>query len=784
MDDHDELKRENAALRERTSRLSAAVLRIGESLDEATVLQEVVDSARALAAARYGITVTVRETGEARDFVTSGFAPDEHEQLASWSDGPRFFGHLRDLPAPLRLGDLHEYVRSLGLSPDPMVSSPLQAVPMRHRGKYVGHFLLAGKKDGREFTSEDEALLVLFAAQAATAIVNARTHRDEQHARADFEALIDTSPIGVVVFDAGTGQPLSSNREADRIVEPLRKPGRPAEELPETLTCRFGDGREVPLAKFALAQAPKNAEPVRAEEIELSVPDGRSVPVLVNVTPVRGRGDGSADTVTSVAVTMQDLEPLKELERLRAGFLAMVSHELRAPLTSIKGSAATVLRATRILDPAEIAQFFRIIDEHANRMDGLIGDLLDAGRIETGSLSVSPQPSEVAALVDEARTIFLTGGARHTILPDLAPDLPKVLADRYRIVQVLNFLLSNAARHSPESAPIRIAAESAGLQVAVSVTDEGRVVVPERLTKLFQKYPRNGDGTHGIGGELGLAICKGLVEAHGGRIRAESDDGLGTRFTFTLPVAEVAGIGAVPAQSRPAAAREAPEPARILVLDDDPQTLRYVRSTLSEAGYVPIVTGDHRELPRILEAEKPALVLLDLILPGTDGIELMETVPQLADLPVIIISGYGRDETVAQALEAGADDYIVKPFSPTELTARIRAALRQHADPAPLVLGDLVIDYDRRRVSAAGRPVELTATEFELLRVLSLNGGRITTYETLLRQVWGGRGNGNLKLMRAFIKRLRQKLGDDATSPSYIFTERAVGYRMAGPDEL
>ena len=213
--------------------------------------------------------------------------------------------------------------------------------------------------------------------------------------------------------------------------------------------------------------------------------------------------------------------------------------------------------------------------------------------------------------------------------------------------------------------------------------------------------------------------------------------GLDARFTFTIPVAEASGGG--PAPGRPGAPGEAPAAVPILVVDDDPETLRHVRDTLAEAGYAPLVTGDPRELPRIIRAEKPRLVLLDLMLPGTDGIELMQTVPELADLPVIFISGYGRDETIARALEAGAEDYVVKPFSPTELTARIRAALRRRSNPAPFVLGELAIDHDRRRVSVAGRPVTLTATEYELLRVLAQGAGRVLTHQALLRQVWAGR---------------------------------------------
>ena len=781
MNDRDETTREIEALRERVSKLSAASLRIGASLDLGTVLWEVVDSARALTDARYGLIAAVGEAGEVQDFVSSGFTPDEHEQLAAWPDGPALFEHLRDLPGPLRLADLPAYVRSLGYAPDLMRSDTFLGMPMRHRGVHVGNFFLAGKEGPPEFTAEDQEVLVLFASQAAAAIANARAHRDERRARADLETLVETSPVGVVVFDARTGRPVSLNREAKRIVEGLRTPGLPAEQLLEVLTCRFGDGRETALDAFPLARALGSAETVRAEEIVLSVPDGRSVATLVNATPIHGE-DGA---VESVVVTMQDLAPLQELERQRAEFLGMVSHELRAPLTSIKGSAATVLEAARVLEPAEVLQFFRIIDAQANHMDGLIGDLLDAGRIEAGTLSVAPEPSEVAALVEEARSTFLSGGARHAVLIDLPPELPWVMADRRRIVQVLNNLFSNAARHAPETSPIRVDAVREGVHVAVSVSDEGRGVPPERLARLFRKHAGGDEG--GLAGSgLGLAICKGLVEAHGGRISAASAGaGQGTRFTFTVPLAEAAGEGAAAGAARgpSRAPRNARDPATILVVDDDPRTLRYVRNVLADAGYAPIVTGDHRELSRIVRAEKPDLVLLDLMLPGTDGIALMESVPELADLPVIFISGYGRDETVARALESGAADYIVKPFSPTELAARIGAVLRRRARPEPFVLGAIAIDYEKRRVTLAGRPVRLTATEYELLRVLSVEAGRVVTYEALLRRLWNGRRDRDAELVRTFVKKLRRKLGEDAAKPVYIFNERGVGYRMARPDE-
>ena len=778
MTDHDQTAAENAALRARISALSAASLRISASLDLETVLNEVVESARALTGARYGAIATIDEAGVPQDFVTSGFTAEEHRNMEEWPDGPRLFEFFRDLPGPLRIPDVSVYVRSLGFSSDRLPSKTFQGMPMRHLGVHVGNFYLVEKEGGEAFTDEDEEILVLFASQAATAIANARTYRAEQRARAGLEALIETSPVGVSVFDAQTGDLVSINREARRIVKSLCGPGQSAEQLLGVITCRRADGREVALDRLPLAQALSSAETVRAEEVVLSVPDGRSVTTLINATPIHGPNGALA----SVVVTLQDLAPLRELERMRAEFLGMVSHELRAPLTSIKGSAATVLRASRIFGPAEVAQFFRIIDEQADRMDNLIGDLLDAGRIETGTLSVAPEPSDVAVLVDQARGTFVSGGGRHTVRIDLPPGLPRVMADRQRLVQVLNNLLANAARHSPESAPIRIAAEREGLHVAVSVADEGRGIAPDQLGQLFRKYTTAGDRKGGLGSGLGLAICKGLVEAQGGRIRAESGGvGLGARFTFTIPVA--AESGASPAPARPGAPGHAPDAVPILVVDDDPETLRHLRDTLAEAGYAPLVTGDPGELARLIRAEKPQLVLLDLMLPGTDGIELMQTVPELSDLPVIFISGYGRDETIARALEAGADDYVVKPFSPTELTARIRAALRRRANPAPFVLGALAIDYERRRVSVAGRPVTLTATEYELLRVLAQAAGRVLTHEALLRQVWAGRNTGDPKRVRAYVKRLRNRLGDDAADPAYIVNERGVGYRMPRPDD-
>ena len=779
-------------LRDRLSRLSQANLRINESLDLNTVLQEVVDSARSLTGACYGGIITLDESGQLQDFVTSGLTPGEHQALLDLpEEGLGLFAFLSTHPEPLRLRDFSAHARSLGVTGDLLQVGAFLGTPIGHRGAHIGHFYLGEKEDGREFTDEDEETLGMFASQAALALANARQYQSEQRARADLEALIDTSPVGVVVFAAQSGQLVSINREASRIVGDLLMPGRSLEQLLEVLTFRRADGREVALEEFPLAQVLSTGETVRAEEIVVQVPDGRSVTTLVNVTPICSE-EGE---VESVVVTVQDMTPQEELARLRAEFLGMVSHELRVPLTSIKGAITTLLASSTVLDPVEMRQFYRIIDHQADRMQDLISDLLDVTRIETGSLSVTLEPTDVASLVDEARNTFLSGGGRSTIEMDLPPGLPWIMADRRRIVQVLNNLLSNAARYSEASSAIRLTAVREDCYVGISVADEGRGIPADLLPHLFRKFSsvdseHDERETHGTG--LGLAICKGIVEAHGGRVWADSDGpGLGTKFTFTVPVAEESPSGSVPETARQTKPSRAPqEPGEsILVVDDDPHTLKYVRDALANAGYTPIVTADPGDVAPLIQSSKPRLVLLDLVLPGTDGIKLMEDILEVDQVPVILLSGYGRDEIIARAFERGASDYVVKPFTPTELIARIQACLRKQADPEraepdqPYVLGDLTINYEERRVTVAGRRVQLTAKEYQLLYELSVGRGRVLTHDVLLRRIWGLYSAGDSRLVRTLVKRLRRTLGDDANNPRYIFTEPGVGYRIGMAEE-
>ena len=286
-----EMERDNEALRERLTRLSQASLRINESLDYHTVLQGVLDSARSLTGARYGVMTLLDDSGYPRDVLSSGMTEEEDRRLWDLPEGMRLYEYFGSFSSPLRLPDLLGHLRSQGL-PELRQALPVGPVlsflgaPIFHRGERAGNLYLAGKEAGEEFTREDEETLVMFASQAALVIANARTYRDEQRARADLETLIHTSPVGVVVFDAGTGALVSSNREAKRIVDSLRKPDQSVEDLLRILTFRRGDGREVSLQEFSMAQALSAGETVRAEEIVVKVPGGESVTTLINATPI------------------------------------------------------------------------------------------------------------------------------------------------------------------------------------------------------------------------------------------------------------------------------------------------------------------------------------------------------------------------------------------------------------------------------------------------------------------------------------------------------------------
>ena len=229
---------------------------------------------------------------------------------------------------------------------------------------------------------------------------------------------------------------------------------------------------------------------------------------------------------------------------------------------------------------------------------------------------------------------------------------------------------------------------------------------------------------------------------------------------------------------------------KILVIDDEPDMARAVRLALQlqEPGWEVVEAHGGEEGLLLADAEQPDLILLDISMPDLSGFEVLKQIRLFSDVPVIILTVRDDELDKVQGLELGADDYVVKPFSPLELMARIHSVLRRVKGNAPAVAkpyvsGPLRIDFATRRVTVDGKAVSLTNTEFHLLELLARNAGRIVTDETLLSRVWGDYAQDNPDYLKVYIYRLRRKLGDDPKQPAFIHRERGVGYWLAPPEK-
>ena len=483
-----------------------------------------------------------------------------------------------------------------------------------------------------------------------------------------------------------------------------------------------------------------------------------------------------------------DVAPMANSERERIEAFGAIGLEIRTHLAAIKGSATTVLSSPTPLPPDQISHFFQIIDEQADRIYSLISSVLAAVEAGAESPPIAPQLTDLKALISEARATFLEGGAGNTVSVDLPRALPMIAVDRQLVAHVLNSLLSGASRYSPAESTIRVSGFMEGAQVAISVAYESRDTTHDNSPLQFD------DSRRTLAPELRhnswqtdpeLAVCQKIVEAYGGRILAENlGPGQGSRFIFTVPVAQGTASGSAPDPDTQDALSRRPdrEQTYILAVGSDQRTLRYIDDVLSEAGYVAVETCSPDEIERVMDAGKPQLVLLELTHRAAGEPSTMERIAGVGPTPVILVSG---DQFTEEALGAGAADCIFVPFSPDELAARVGAVLRKRVEidaeesRQPYIFGDLTINYQERRVYLSGHPVQVTATEYKLLSELSINAGRVLTHEYLLRQVWVRNVSPDLRLLRAFVKSLRRKLRDDYKSPTYIFTESRVGYRMA-----
>jgi two-component system KDP operon response regulator KdpE len=222
--------------------------------------------------------------------------------------------------------------------------------------------------------------------------------------------------------------------------------------------------------------------------------------------------------------------------------------------------------------------------------------------------------------------------------------------------------------------------------------------------------------------------------------------------------------------------------ARILVVDDEPQILKALETTLRGAGYDVETAATGEDALTQASVRPPEGVILDLVLPGKSGVEICRELRKWSDAPVLVLSVIGEEHEKVAALDAGADDYVTKPFGVDELLARLRAVLRRAAPAEPLLkVGELEIDLEKRALHRNGELVQLTPHEFGLLRLFATNEGKLLTHRTILREVWGAAYQTESHYLHVYVSQLRQKIEDDPTRPRYLLTETGAGYRFVDP---
>ncbi len=471
---------------------------------------------------------------------------------------------------------------------------------------------------------------------------------------------------------------------------------------------------------------------------------------------------------------------LAESEKLHRALLNSISHDLRTPIASVMGAVTGLLDEEGAYDMQTTKSFLEMIRDGALRLNRFVANLLDMARLESDTLRLRKEWHDIQDIIGVSLKEMAESLREHAIATDIPPDLPLVEVDFGLIEHVMINLLENSVKYSPPGSEIGIEVRQVERALLVTVSDMGQPIPDGEREHVFDKfyrleYAKSMDGTG-----LGLSICRGIVEGHGGMIWLDRSPGPGNRFTFSLPLPGREGkSGEEEGGARGIRA------ARILVVDDEKQIRRILAASLASRGNEVVEAASGGEAVSRTALNQPDLIILDLGLPDIDGIEVIRRVREFTQTPIIILSVREGEEDKIEALNAGADDYVTKPFAMGELLARVRVALRRafrEEDEGVIVNGDMTVDLGRHLITARGQKVRLSVTEYEILRYLALNRGKVVTHGQLLRAVRGHNHQEDSHYIRVYIAQLRHKIESDPNHPTHIITESGVGYRMANGD--
>ena len=507
-------------------------------------LRTLPELARQLVNADFGAVTVLSLDGRVTQMYYAGMTDGQAAKIGSPPKGIGLLGKLVENSGPLRVENIADHRDSAGFPADHPDMRALLGVRVTTSSGDLGNSanLYVANLAGRPgFTAEDEEKIIALASYAAIALDNARLYAAEQQLRAAsqaaerrLEAVIDGSSAGVVVKAAADGRFVQVSGEARRIagIDFADLPG--PEFHPFEALYHHSDGTQMPRAEIPMNIALAEGVPAGPLEVLFVRPNGTRIPVLVSAAPVFGAG-GELDSAVCVFV---DVTKLKELDQAKDDFLSMITHDLRTPLTTIKGMAAAALAAATNADTAGAVAFLAPIDDEVDYLSELVSNLLDMTRIEAGGDFLDLEQCHLADIAQDSldRMVRSRDGQSRSIYMNVPPDLPSIYADPRQIGRVLDNLLSNALKYSTEAISMTARVDPETGIIRAEVADRGPGIPKGQEKSIFDRFFRvkrpSGEGRQGSG--LGLAICRSIIGAHFGKIGVSSSD-RGSAFWFTLP---------------------------------------------------------------------------------------------------------------------------------------------------------------------------------------------------------------------------------------------------------
>lgn len=528
---------EEMQLRAELEQVTRAAMTVSEAVanlpgpDISAVLTSLALQAQVLTGAKYAVTGIGTDPEKPFELWASvGVSPEIVQALGRFPRPVGVLGEVAREGRVIRVADVREHAAFLGLpSGHPDLTSFL-GVPIRYSGRLLGTLYLANKQGAVEFSAEDERKVQMLAARTAVTVQTARLYAGEAEARAWLGTTIDQLPEGVVVLDRN-GRMVAMNRAAMRFscgeargVDPFGNPF--------FFDLCFADATALPFEEYPIVRALQHGEVTLGRELLARTADGHLVPILTNAAPVYDEHGEIAGATNLV----QDITVMKEIERLRVEWSAVITHDLRQPISSIALAVQTLLQWPDSGLSERARHDLKRIQRSVAMLTRMVSDLSNASLLEAGRLPLQRQAVDLASLIERVVDELRSTAIDRRI--DIASEEDqRAWVDPDRIRQVLENLISNAAKYSLSDSAIRVESVARDRFIEVMVTNWGVGIAPEELPTLFDRFRRatraRAAGIPGLG--LGLYIARGLVEAHGGRMWAESVPGDATSFHFTVP---------------------------------------------------------------------------------------------------------------------------------------------------------------------------------------------------------------------------------------------------------